>query len=181
MKRRTIVIYVLLFAAALFLTAYSGSVPKEKPPLQLELVLPKHRFEAGEPIECKAVLTYVGDEESVKVYFENPIVMFSVDGGEYLRAELYSWPLHDIENIPAITRVIKRGEPIEFPFAKYRVFRGNEDDKEKAFWENYNASSELILEAGRYKIYARCAYSLKNVTAHGPFQEIIVNEKIIVK
>ena len=197
MKRRTIVIYVLLFAAALFLTAYSGSVPKEKPPLQLELVLPKKQFEAGEPIECKAVLTYVGEEDEIKVYLRNPSMIFVVDGGEYMRENQYGWAVHDILNNPALIRVLKKGESVEYPFEKqqYGYYRytivadGEEkaliertiDEEEEAFWEHYRSSSELTLEPGRYRIIARYGYSLEYVTAHGPFEEIVVSEAIIVK
>ena len=185
MKKKTIIFYLFLFAASLFLLAYSGSSPKEKPPLQLELVLQKHRFEAGEPIACTAQLTYVGDEDAVKVYLTNPVVIFTVDGGEYYHGDHYWWAAHDIQNEPAITRILKKGEPIEFPFQKqqhwFSAFDGVLDDEEKAFWENYKSTPDLTLEPGRYKIYARCGYSLKYATAHGPFEEITVSETIVVK
>lgn len=199
MKRRTIVIYVLLFAATLFLTAYSGAVPKEKPPLQLELVLPKHRFEAGEPIECKAVLTYTGDEDEIELYLRNPSMIFVVDGGEYMNEDQYGWTaIRDVlPATPALTRILEKGVSVEYPFEKqqdgyyqYTIAADGEektiiertiDEEEKAFWEHYRSSSELTLEPGRYKIIARLGYSLEYVTAHGPFEEIVVSETIIVK
>ncbi len=199
MKRRTIVLYLLLFAAVLFLTAYSGAVPKEKPPLQLELVLPKHRFEAGEPIECKAVLTYTGDEDDIKLYLRNPSMIFVVDGGEYMHEEQYgTTAVRDVlPATPALTSVLKKGETVEYPFEKqqdgyyrYRIIGDKEektlttrtaDEEEEAFWEKYRSGPELTLEPGRYKIIARLGYSLEYVTAYGPFEEIVVSETIIVK
>lgn len=185
MKKKTTILYLLLFAAGLFLIALSGSSPKEKSPLQLELVLPKHKFEAGEPIECKALLTYTGEEE-IKVYFRNPMVFFVVDGGEYMHENQYGWAVRDILNIPAVTRVLKIDEPLEIPFQKQQysysfLQRRDGDEAAKDFWESYRSTSDLILEPGRYKIFARCGYSLDKVTAHGPFEEIVVSERITVK
>ena len=93
MKRRTIVLYLLLFAATLFLTAYSGSeaiyAQEQNEEFRLELVVANGRVKAGEPIDCKAILTYVGEEESFQAYYmEKGIVMFALGGGEYLRGKL---------------------------------------------------------------------------------------------
>ncbi len=186
MKRRTIGLYLLLFAAALFLTAYSGAVPKEKPLLQLELVLPKKQFKAGEPIECKAVLTYVGEEDLIKVYFDNPIITFSLDGGEYLHGEMADYPRNDVLPVPpARTMAMKKGEAIEFWFQKQQYAalgsRNFAEEEAEAFWDHYLSSSELVLEPGRYRILARCRYSFTYVLSSGPFREINVIESIIVK
>lgn len=150
--------------------------------LQLQLMLPKHKFEAGEPIECKAVLTYVGEEDTVTIFYNNPIVIFTLDGGEYFHGDRYGWAVHDVNNAPAAARILKKGEPMEIPFQKQQHwFTGLLDDTEKAFWEDYKASPELTLEPGNYEIIAHFAYSLKRVTAHGPFEKIDVSETIIVE
>lgn len=150
--------------------------------LQLQLVLPKHQFEAGEPIECKAVLTYVGEEDSVTIFYNNPIVIFTLDGGEYFRGDRYGWAVRDVYNAPAVTRTLKKGEPLEIPYQKQQhQFTGLMDDAEKAFWEDYKASPELTLEPGKYEMIVHFAYSLKRVTAHGPFEKIDVSETIIVE
>ena len=150
--------------------------------LQLQLVLPKHQFEAGEPIECKAVLTYVGEEDSVTIFYNNPIVIFTLDGGEYFRGDRYGWAVHDVNNAPAVARTLKKGEPLEIPYQKQQhQFTGLMDDAEKAFWEDYKASPELTLEPGKYEMIVHFAYSLKRVTAHGPFEQIDVSETITVK
>ena len=150
--------------------------------LQLQLVLPKHQFEAGEPIECKAVLTYVGEEDSVTIFYNNPIVIFTLDGDEYFRGDRYGWAVRDVYNAPAVTRTLKKGEPLEIPYQKQQhQFTGLLDDAEKAFWEDYKASPELTLEPGKYEMIAHFAYSLKRVTAHGPFEKIDVSETIIVE
>ena len=185
MKKNRIVLYFLLLAAALFLTAYSGSVPKEEPQLQLELVLSKNKYEAGEPIECKALLTYVGDQDEIKVYFRNPAVTFVVDGGEYMRKDQYNWATRDVF-LAAGTRILKKGEPLEIPFQKHQYKasfsqRTTGDEAENEFWENYRSTSELMLEPGRYKMYARLGYSLKYATLSGPFEEIVISKKFTVK
>lgn len=166
------------------MTAYSGSVPKEKPPLQLELVLPKKQFEAGEPIECKAVLTYVGEEDEITVCFRNPMVVFVVDGGKYLHEDQYGWRTGG--GIRDIIRVIKKGETIEIPFQKRQygnsfLQRNDEDEEERAFWDHYLSSSELTLEPGRYKIIVHCSYSLSNDYLLPDYQYISTSKKITVK
>ena len=184
MKKNCIVLYFLLFAAALFLTAYSGSVPKEEPQLQLELWLSKNKYEAGEPIECKALLTYTGKEDEMKVHFRNPMIVFAVDGGKYLHKDQYGW--WSGGSIRDITRVLQKGDTLEIPFQKQQynnsfLQRNDEDEAEKSFWENYLSSSDLMLEPGRYTIFAHCSYSLSGFPDWPNFQYITVSEKITVK
>ncbi len=154
----------------------------ENTDLQLQLMLPKYEFEAGEPIDCTAVLTYVGEEDSATIFYNNPIVIFTLDGGEYFHGDRYGWVVRDVSNEPAVARSLKRGEPLEIPFQKQQHwFTVLPDDTEKAFWEDYKATPELTLEPGTYEMIAHVAYSLKRVTAHGPFEELTASATITVK
>lgn len=149
-------------------TKANGS--KEK--LQLELILSAREYKAGEPIECKAVLSYVGEGESFEFYSGDPIVMFAIGGGQHFNGE------KDLLNKGQYSQIIYKNEPIEFPFVKYVGWHLNTDEDAVSFWEDFLVDEELTLEPGEYEIFAQCSYALE------PGSEsttITVSEKVTVK
>ncbi len=89
MLRRVIIIAVFLLT---FLSGCSAdgpvSVIDQDENLSLELVLPKSKYQEDEEIICKAVLTYIGEDQTFEFSTGDPAVMFAIDGGEYSRAIL---------------------------------------------------------------------------------------------
>lgn len=51
--------------------------------LRLELILSAREYKADEPIECKAVLSYVGEGKTLEFYTGDPVVMFAIGGGQF--------------------------------------------------------------------------------------------------
>lgn len=179
MKRRTIVIYVLLFALVFLLTACSASQPvqalDQNEEFRLELVVADSKVKADEPIDCKAILTYVGEEESFQAYYmEEGIVMFALGGGEYFYGEM---DLHTIQPGRGEKRVFYKDEPVEIPFYKRMLknrYLKNEDEAAAAFWKEYLAEPELMLERGKYEIIAEFAYG-DEPTGAGEYVSASVN------
>lgn len=140
--------------------------------LRLELILSAKEYKAGEPIECRAVLSYVGEGTSFEFYSGDPIVMFAIGGGQYFNGE------KDLLNKGQYPRIIYKNEPIEFPFVKYVGWHLNTDEGAVSFWKEFLMDEELVLEPGEYEIFAQCSYALE------PGSEsttITVSEKVTVK
>ena len=140
--------------------------------LQLELILSAEEYKAGEPIECKAVLSYTGEDECFEFLSGDPVVMFAIDGGKYFDAE------KSLLNKGVDPQIIYKDEPMEFPFKKYVGFHLNTDEEAVSFWENFLKDEELVLEPGEYEIFAQCWYVLE---MGGEVTTITVSEKVTVK
>lgn len=142
--------------------------------LQLELILSDTEYAVGEPIECKAILTYIGKGDSFTFYPNDPIVKIVIGGGEYFNgeADLVS---KDII-LPTVT--IYKDQPMEFPFVKYGGSYLGTDEKAAVFWEEFLAEEELLLEKGEYEMIAYCLY---NTELPGKWETLMVREKIIVQ
>lgn len=169
MRRILFLCFVVLFIITTLIVCIKESDDEE---LQLELILSAEEYKASEPIECKAVLSYTGDEESFEFLSGNPVVMFAIDGGKYFDAE------RDLLNKGVDPQIIYKDEPIEFPFEKYVGWHLNTDEAAVSFWENFLMDEELVLEPGEYEIFAQCWYMLE---LGGQVTTITVSEKVTVK
>lgn len=115
-------IYEETIFTALLITALSGCLVScirtnvvSDDFLRLELIVSDTEYIVDEPIECKAILTYVGKGESFTFYPNDPIVKIVIDGGEYFNG-VYDLVSKDII-MPTVT--IYKNQPMEFPFVKY--------------------------------------------------------------
>lgn len=140
--------------------------------LRLELILSAREYKADEPIECKAVLSYVGEGKTLEFYTGDPVVMFAIGGGQFFNGE------KDLLNKGQYSKTIRSGKPIEFPFKKYVGWHLNTDEAAVSFWENFLKDDELVLEPGEYEIFAQCAYALE---LGGEYSTLTVSEKVTVK
>lgn len=175
--RRRLVMWLVMLSIGMALTGCAKDVPNLKEydgeeRLQLELVLSDGEYKAGEPIECKAVLSYVGKEETFEFYSGDPVVMFAIGGGQYFNGE------KDLLNKGQYSQIIHKGEPIEFPFVKYVGWHLNTNEAAVKFWENFLMDEELVLEPGEYEFFAQCSYMLE---PGGESITITASEKVIVK
>jgi hypothetical protein len=104
----------------------------------------KDEYTAGEAVNCYATLEYVGGADSTTIYSSDPLVYFTVKGGQFTG----DFAVNDILK----TTTFKKGEPVRFDFAKSGSFSA--DQKDAAFWESWYADPELKLPAGEYTIAA---------------------------
>jgi len=140
--------------------------------LQLELILSHDEYKANTPIDCKAVLSYVGEADYFEFCSGEPLVMFAIAGGEYFKGEL------DLLNKGQCFWKITKYEPIEVPFRKYKGWHLNTDKEAVLFWESFLVDEELKLEPGEYEIFARCVYASE---PGGEYTTITQSKRIIVK
>lgn len=166
----------IIFCAALVLCiclAIVSLLPlTRREPLKLELVLSDTVYKANEPIECKAILSYVGSEESFQFYSGDPVIMFAIGGGEYFNGET------DLLNKGQRVITIQKNNPIESPFVKYQGWHLNSDAEAAAFWQSFLNEEDLVLEPGDYVIYAQCAYALEQ---GGEYTIITTSKRITVE
>ena len=173
---KKVIMSILLVVGILgVLIVFSIDTVKEQTrdlPLQLEIELSDSVYRAGDPIDCKAILSYVGEENSFKFYSGEPVVMFAIGGDGYFNGEL------DLLNKGMYCYSIERGTAIEYPFKKYIGNHFNSDENAVDFWREFSEEKDLVLKPGEYEIFARCSYSLN---PGDEFTTITVSEKIIVK
>lgn len=143
-------IYLLFFMTLIFgsLLTCCGTTS----PLQLELQMDKTSFSPNEPITCKAVLKYTGSESNYTFYSGEPIIMFSISGGEYFNGE------SDLINKGIYKQTILKDEPIEVPFTSYIGWHLNSDQDAVDFWNSFSNNKELMLPAGEYVLMAKVIY-----------------------
>ena len=122
--------------------------------LKLELTTSSDTYRSDEAIECKATLTYIGEEDGFKFYSGDPVVMFALEGGAFFHGE------QDMLNVGVDRYEILRGEPIEYRFEKYVGSHLTADKEAVDFWANFLQEDELKLEPGRYKMFAKISYCL---------------------
>lgn len=173
--RQFMCLVVLFMGVALIGCTKANPNPKEhdgEDQLRLELMISAGEYKADEPIECKAVLSYVGERETFEFYSGDPVVMFAIDGGQYFNGE------KDLLNKGQYSHIIHKGEPIEFSFVKYVGWHLNTNEAAVSFWKNFLMDEELVLEPGEYEIFARCSYMLEQ---GGESSTITVSEKVTVK
>lgn len=140
--------------------------------LQLELIMSDCVYEANTPIDCKAVLSYTGDEDFFHFYSGDPVIMFAIGGPGYFNGE------SDLLNKGAYLYTINKDNPIECNFKKYIGNHLNTDEAAVDFWKRFVEEDDLLLDVGDYEIFAKCSYSLS------PGEEtitVIAKEKISVK
>lgn len=142
--------------------------------LRLELIVSDTEYIVDEPIECKAILTYVGKGESFTFYPRDPIVKIVIDGGEYFHAG-NDLVYKDII-MPAVT--IYKDQPMEFLLEKYMGTHIGTDEEAVAFWEDFLAEEQFLLENGVYEIIACCPYSTEQL---GEETTLMAREKIVVR
>jgi len=140
----------------------------------LELIVSDTEYIVDEPIECKAILTYVGKGESFTFYPNDPIVKIVIDGGEYFNG-VYDLVSKDII-MPTVT--IYKNQPMEFPFVKYGGTYLKSDKKVEAFWKEFMEEEALFLEKGEYEIIACCQHRAEKGKES---QTLMVSEKIVVR
>ena len=154
MLRRVIIIAVFLLT---FLSGCSAdgpvSVIDQDENLSLELVLPKSKYQEDEEIICKAVLTYIGEDQIFEFSTGDPAVMFAIDGGEYFKGDLDL-----IQRDVLLPRKIERSTPVEYPFKKYTGTHLDSDEDAVKFWRKFLAREQLVLAPGKYEIIAKVHY-----------------------
>ncbi len=156
MLRKAIIIVAALILASLSGCSVDGpvSVTDQDENLSLELVLPKSRYREDEEITCKAVLTYVGDDQTFEFFTGDPLLKFAIGGGEYFNGDL------DLVQRDVICpQKIEKGVPVEYPFKKYMGRHLDSDESAVKFWKEFLAQEQLILPPGKYEIIARVSYT----------------------
>ncbi len=156
MLRRLIIMMTVLILASLSGCSVDGpvSVIDQDENLSLELVLPKSRYQKDEEIICKAVLTYIGEDQTFEFFTGDPAVMLAIDGGEYFNGDLDL-----IQRDVRLSRKIEKGAPVEYPLKKYAGIHLESDEDAVQFWKEFLEQEQLILPPGRYEIIAKISYT----------------------
>jgi hypothetical protein len=82
--------------------------------LQLALVFSKPVYNSHEPIICKAILSYIGEEAFFDFYSGKPVIMFAIEGDRYFNGQ------KDLLQKGLYSCTIKKNYPLEYPFKKYK-------------------------------------------------------------
>jgi len=174
MKRRIVFLMLVGLFTMLFISACSDGnlIAAQDKNLQLELVFSRSVYSSNEPIECKAILSYIGAEDSFDFYSGKPIVMFSIGGSQFFNGKT------DLLQKGLYSFTIQKDAPLEYPFSKYKGTHLNTDKDAIDFWNKFLAKDELLLEPGDYKIFAQVSYAL---TPGDTSSTITVSKTITVK
>ncbi len=143
--------------------------------LQLELVCSQSVYDSNEPIDCTAILSYIGEEDSLDFYTGDPAVMFAIGGGQYFNGQRDLLQRHSLNQ-----HTIEKDHPIEYPFIKYMGTHSNKDQDAVDFWNEFLAKDEFLLEPGDYEIFAAISYMLTPGTGDTS-STIIVSKTITVE
>lgn len=158
----------IIVVAALILTSLSGccvdgpvSVIDQDQNLSLELLLPKSRYQKDEEITCKAVLTYVGEDQTFDFFTGDPAVKIAIGGGKYFKGELDL-----VQRDVIVSQKIEKGAPIEYPLKKYTGTHLKSDEDAVQFWKEFLAQEQFALPPGKYEIIAKISYtSAKDISS----------------
>lgn len=138
---------------------------------EMKLNIQKKKYKVGEPIHYSALLTYIGDSDSILVWGPRTYIMFSLTDGKEIKMEGAS----TLEL--TATRLFK-GEINEYPFFKSGGYSVNDPDA--GFWKEFYSEKDLLLPAGTYLITANSNFSLTEKVVdshyHGEVHTTIVVE-----
>ena len=120
----------------------------------------KGRYVAGEPIEISAMLTYLGQEATVRIAHGNgsPMSFGIVEPVNGLTLSP-SWRASCEQS------ELTRGVPLDKAFAKSGGFSG--DDPRAAEWERFYAEPALMLPVGTWHPYVSAQFSSGSCSANG--------------
>ncbi len=153
MKRWILLLMLVVFMMP-SLSACSKDTRRDRN-LQLELVCSQSVYDSNEPIDCTAILSYIGEEDSFDFYTGDPAMMFAIGGGQYFNGQ------SDLLQLDVFNHfTIEKDHPIEFPFVKYMGFHLGRDQDAVDFWNEFLAKDEFLLEPGDYEIFAAVWYVL---------------------
>ena len=173
MKKRLFFLLMIMILCGSLISCTKKNVVSDDL-LQLELIISDTEYAIGEPIECKAILTYIGKGDSYTFYPNDRIVKIVIDGGEYFNG-VYDLVSKDII-YPAVT--IYKDQSMEFSFVKYGGTYLESDKEAAAFWKEFMEEETLFLEKGEYEIIACCQHRAEKGKE---CQTLMVSEKIVVR
>ena len=159
---------LIIMMAAFILASLSGcsvdgpvSVIDQDENLSLELILPKSRYQKDEEIICKAVLSYIGEDQTFEFFTGDPTVKIAIGGGKYFKGELDL-----VQRDVIVSQKIEKGAPVEYPLKKYAGIHLESDEDAVRFWKEYLAQEQFTLPPGKYEIIAKISYtSAKDISS----------------
>jgi len=108
-------------------------------------------YQAGEPIEMEAALTYGGPEPEVRVWGSGSgVVHFAI---EQVNGPLAMGPAATDDCVP---HQMLRGQPTAVPFTKSGGFSA--DDPDADFWRDFFTDPQLRLPAGQWRVIAKASF-----------------------
>lgn len=173
-KGMILMVAMLLLMTCLSACANDNSTVEADNNLQLELVISKSEYASNEPIDCKAILSYVGNENSFSFHSGEPIVMFSIGGNKYFKGAL------DLINKGFYLHTIEKEKPEEYLFSKNFGSYVSSDTEAAEFWRDFHSSNELLLDSGEYEIFAQVNYAITPGELNS-YHTITVKKAITVK
>ena len=110
----------------------------------------KQVYSPTDVIKIWATLEYVGDNDTIEIWYGCPFMNFSVVGGIY---ELYGMTIDILTS-----SILKKNHVYHFDYQKSGSWGADEPDAK--FWENFFSIKDLSLPAGEYAITLHGGFSI---------------------
>lgn len=143
--------------------------------LRLELTVDQERYRAGQPILADATLTYLGPDDSIRIWGSSMGPVFT--GVRQLDGPIDPGGASTSD---CVARELIRGEPLREAFSKSGSFA--DDDPLADFYRAYFGDALLRLPPGRWQITATAAGTLGGEDCGaGPGLDLSVSVEIVVE
>lgn len=156
---------IMLAVTLLFLLTMAGcavgvnSAVVQEDDFSMIIEAEKEIYSSDEPIKVRAILTYLGPKNKLKIYHAMDFFYFDI---EQLDGDFRLIP---VTPLPLKSTTLVKGEPVVRDFVKSGYH--DESIRDEAFWKKFFEGPDLYLEPGTYKITATASFFTDEDDAEG--------------